>query len=781
LNPELGPLPAITAPVWIDGFTQGGTFDGSSSTLGIGINGDGITGNGLTADANGVWFSGLAVYNFHGNGIVFDFPGSADGSWGSDWDTESYGIAGPSAIVGLVLACNIGTDLSGSGGTSNTGTGVVVEGAGTTEGITAVVENSIITGNGGSGVSDADYATDVSYCTITNNGASGIVETGNQASLVENTITGNGASGIVDSGGTANEPSTGAFLYSNSIEYNSAYGIDETGYYSAITGDTIANNPLDGILQSGTGATISSSTIEYNGENGIQDSGTGLTMNDNTIKYNTDHGIREEGVNATASGNTVSSNGENPQATALFSNPGNQYNYDRDSVTVDLSTSDSLTFSASGLPSGLSINSTTGAITGTLGNEDYAYSPYHVTVTGYDSGADVSASQTYLWNALDVLRAFSISYDVPTNTTLKVSEGVGLLNFYESLEDLTPTITDVSAAEYGTRTANMVGDSYDGSFTYVPPTGFSGEDNFTYTITGAGETQTATVTINVGTSGSGESPTPDFATNGTLEYDFSTPGSPGYTDTFTLNSVPYVLNTSTAWDVQYQLMAAPLPSVTDVATIALPVNEPVLDTSQLNGFSFTQGRQLIGYIVQVRQDLDQVTSDISAAVSAGYAGSPMQGQINKWFQGNGVGAAYAAPTSDQVQSILDAYTEVESLLDDTDDPIIYNNSQNDPTYSAYYGYNTGSEVLICARFYGSTATSADQFATVIHELTHFEPVGPYGAGTDDYGYYAAGSLSAADVTWDNIDGVSGLVTVTTANLIDNADSYAGFLTQYYPN
>ena len=53
-----------------------------------------------------------------------------------------------------------------------------------------------------------------------------------------------------------------------------------------------------------------------------------------------------------------------------LTNPGNQSNYDLDAVNLALSASDSesktLTYYATGLPSGLSINSSTGHITGTL-------------------------------------------------------------------------------------------------------------------------------------------------------------------------------------------------------------------------------------------------------------------------------------------------------------------------------------------------------------------------------------------------------------------------------
>jgi hypothetical protein len=71
-----------------------------------------------------------------------------------------------------------------------------------------------------------------------------------------------------------------------------------------------------------------------------------------------------------------------------FQSPGNQANADGDSVSVQEAGGDSvsgtLTYSASGLPSGLSINSSTGLISGTIGSNADGSSPYPVTVTATD-------------------------------------------------------------------------------------------------------------------------------------------------------------------------------------------------------------------------------------------------------------------------------------------------------------------------------------------------------------------------------------------------------------
>ena len=57
---------------------------------------------------------------------------------------------------------------------------------------------------------------------------------------------------------------------------------------------------------------------------------------------------------------------------------------------------DTLTYAASGLPTGLSIDADTGLISGTLGFNAAAGSPYSVSVTVRD-GLAVDATDTFAW------------------------------------------------------------------------------------------------------------------------------------------------------------------------------------------------------------------------------------------------------------------------------------------------------------------------------------------------------------------------------------------------
>ena len=82
-----------------------------------------------------------------------------------------------------------------------------------------------------------------------------------------------------------------------------------------------------------------------------------------------------------------------------MTSPGDQTNYDGDAVSVVVSASDAiggaLAYSATGLPAGLSIDSSTGIISGTIDTSADASGPYSITISASDS--TYSASQTVNW------------------------------------------------------------------------------------------------------------------------------------------------------------------------------------------------------------------------------------------------------------------------------------------------------------------------------------------------------------------------------------------------
>jgi hypothetical protein len=71
------------------------------------------------------------------------------------------------------------------------------------------------------------------------------------------------------------------------------------------------------------------------------------------------------------------------------------------------------------LPTGLSINSTSGLITGTIANAAHNNSPFTATVTANDGSS--SASQTFTWTVNPVVTVTN-----PGNQTNKVGDNVNL-------------------------------------------------------------------------------------------------------------------------------------------------------------------------------------------------------------------------------------------------------------------------------------------------------------------------------------------------------------------
>jgi hypothetical protein len=238
--------------------------------------------------------------------------------------------------------------------------------------------------------------------------------------------------------------------------------------------------------------------------------------------------------------------------------------------------------------------------------------------------------------------------------------------------------------------------------------------------------------------------------------------------------VPYhegTLPGGTIPSLTYQILEGELTRVESVATVALPVSDflPELQ-SDLWDFTFADGQELVGHIVNVRQLLDTATVDIQAALGGTYGTSAMKGRIDRWFKGNA--ANEPDPTQQQAGEILDVYLGVASNLDT--DTITYRNKGSALGYQDLYGWNSGwndgNEIHMGAHYFSGGA--GDRFGTVIHELVHTQ------TGDEDYAYFDnPESLTGPDVVW-NVNPLIGL-TVTTAELIENPDSYAGLLTQYY--
>jgi len=139
---------------------------------------------------------------------------------------------------------------------------------------------------------------------------------------------------------------------------------------------------------------------------------TGLSLNSSTGLISGTIGLAAHGaspyqVTATASDGTNSATQSftwTVSARVALADPGAQSNAAGDSVSLQVHaaslTGATLSYSASGLPSGLSINSSTGLISGTIAANAATANPYAVTVTASDGSA--SNSQSFHWSVATI-------------------------------------------------------------------------------------------------------------------------------------------------------------------------------------------------------------------------------------------------------------------------------------------------------------------------------------------------------------------------------------------
>jgi large repetitive protein len=150
------------------------------------------------------------------------------------------------------------------------------------------------------------------------------------------------------------------------------------------------------------------------------------------------------------------------------------------------------TYSASGLPLGLSINSVTGAITGTIdrsASQGGTAGVYNVVVTRSDG--TLSVTQPFTWTVTNP-PPVAIN-DGPLTTAEDTAIASINVRANDSDPDGDPISVVSASAVNGTVTINP-----DGTLRYVPNTNFNGTDTITYTISdGQGGTATATVAITI--------------------------------------------------------------------------------------------------------------------------------------------------------------------------------------------------------------------------------------------------------------------------------------------
>jgi hypothetical protein len=177
---------------------------------------------------------------------------------------------------------------------------------------------------------------------------------------------------------------------------------------------------------------------------------------------------------------------------------GSAYNQ---SITASGGSGLTYSVTAGSLPGWLSLNPSTGALTGTASGADGAGN-YSFTITATDPGSGCSTSRPYTFTSRPVVVADSLAFGVgnteyysggfsPTPSTPFVSTATNILT-----NDLAPagftTATIVTQPSNGTVTLNS-----NGSFRFTPAAGAGSAVSFTYKITanGVDSASTATVTI----------------------------------------------------------------------------------------------------------------------------------------------------------------------------------------------------------------------------------------------------------------------------------------------
>ncbi len=205
--------------------------------------------------------------------------------------------------------------------------------------------------------------------------------------------------------------------------------------------------------------------------------------------------VGDDGTPVRATTHTVTIDVTELNAPPNLSNPGTQSSTEADAVNLGLAAYDSdlpvsiLHFSATGLPPGLSINSATGIISGTIAHDAAAGSPYATTVTVYDDGIPPAHDQvTFSW-----IVAETNWPPVAVDMTVEATAGVPVVIA------LSANDPDGDAITYAVATAPTQGSLAGGPrvLTYTPDVAAAGLDSFTFSVSDGDAVDTGTVTISI--------------------------------------------------------------------------------------------------------------------------------------------------------------------------------------------------------------------------------------------------------------------------------------------
>jgi VCBS repeat-containing protein len=251
--------------------------------------------------------------------------------------------------------------------------------------------------------------------------------------------------------------------------------INDAGSFSAANG-TVTVNPA-------TGEVTYTPNLNFNGIDTvtytIRDSDNAESVGTLTVTVNPTNDA------PTTTGGIPSANSLDNQAVSINAAP-----YFTD---LDLSDTpaDVLTYSATGLPTGLTINTTTGVISGTIdrgASGTTGTNVYNVIVTARDS-ANATVNNAFNW---------TITNPTPTATNDATTTDEDIAKTITVLTNDTDTdgdtlVVDLASAGHGSVVING-----NGSLTYTPDPNFNGTDTINYRITdGNGGYSTASISVTI--------------------------------------------------------------------------------------------------------------------------------------------------------------------------------------------------------------------------------------------------------------------------------------------
>jgi hypothetical protein len=184
-------------------------------------------------------------------------------------------------------------------------------------------------------------------------------------------------------------------------------------------------------------------------------------------------------------------------------------------------------------------------------------------------------------------------------------------------------------------------------------------------------------------------------------------------------------------------------------------------------FNPAEESELLRFFAQIRSRFPQIEADL-ASYGTRNPVNDIEHRVNRWF-GNG-----AALERAQINMVRDRFRRVRegidnnstTFWDDSDSLSVYGQVNYWWTSNRYHTIQLGSKYF--------AGRPVEKIATIIHELTHL-----YG-NTRDAGYYADVLLVNRQnpVAYEHPE-TGAAIALPTAQQVNNADSYAGFVTEFY--